>query len=131
MVLESTGELDSLIELVRVFWDDVIYDDRWVEIWFRVEPDARLDPGSNEIVDKIHAASGFEPIVICIRMLGLDYDVGMQSHAAYQGEISKIGKPSGEIHEFVSDNQNHNDLIGVSLIIGRIGNERPSGQFSR
>lgn len=27
------------------------------------------------------------------------------------------------IYEFVSDYQNHNVLIGVSLIIGRIGNE--------
>ena len=85
--LESTGELDSLVELVGVFWDDTIYDDRWVGIRFRVEPDARLDPRSNEIVDKSHATSGFEPIVISIRMLGLDYDLGTQSHAAYQGEI--------------------------------------------
>ena len=125
--LESTGELDALIELVRVFWDDTIHDDRWVKIPLRVGPDARLDPGSNEIVDKIHAAFGFEPIVISIRMLGLDYDVGMQSHAADQGEISKRGKPSGGIYGFVSDYQNHNELIGVSLIIYRIGNELPSG----
>ena len=59
-------------------------------------------------------------MVVSIRMLGLYYDVGMQSQAAYQREISKRGKPGWGIYKFVSDYQNHNDLNGVSLVIGKI-----------
>lgn len=46
-------------------------------------------------------------------MLGLNDDIRVQEHATDQGEVSERGKPSGGINEFVSDDEDHNDLAGL------------------
>jgi len=79
--------LDSGDQLVSVSRDDSIGDDRAREISRRVQTQAGLAAGADEVLDKIHPSAMADPAVIIVHLLGLYDDVEPEHDCAEQSEI--------------------------------------------
>jgi hypothetical protein len=122
------GESDSIDQFTRVLGYDSVGDHRTWIIGLEIEVDAVFGARTDEILNKIHASTAFQPSIIDVRIVRFDHGLVLERNVAKQGEIPEGGEPGGWIDQRISDNKSHPYLYLSAISLIRVLGLRIQGQ---